>query len=74
MLGNLTGPHLLVIAAILLLLFGAARLPALARSVGQSAKIFRSEMKSDTPSAEQPSETANAVPSPAPSAAGSATP
>ena len=30
---------------IVLLLFGATKLPALAKSVGQSAKIFKSEMK-----------------------------
>ena len=61
MLGNLTGWHLLIIVAILLLLFGATKLPALARSVGQSAKIFRAEMKSDSPAAEQPVETASPV-------------
>ncbi|MCU1571477.1 MAG: Sec-independent protein translocase subunit [Naasia sp.] len=44
MLGNLGGWHLLVILAIVLLLFGAAKLPALARSVGQSTRIFKSEM------------------------------
>lgn len=45
MFGNLTGWHLLIIVAIVLLLFGATRLPALARSIGQSTKIFREEMK-----------------------------
>lgn len=49
MLGNLTGWHLLIIVAIVLLLFGATRLPALARSIGQSTKIFREEMKSEPP-------------------------
>jgi sec-independent protein translocase protein TatA len=48
MFGNLTGWHLLIIVAIVLLLFGATRLPALARSIGQSTKIFREEMKSVT--------------------------
>jgi sec-independent protein translocase protein TatA len=52
MFGNLTGWHLLIIVAIVLLLFGATRLPALARSIGQSTKIFREEMKSDTPAAD----------------------
>ena len=52
MFGNLTGWHLLIIVAIVLLLFGATRLPALARSIGQSTKIFREEMKSDAPAAE----------------------
>ncbi len=45
MLGNLNGWHLLIILAVILLLFGAAKLPALAKSVGQSARVFRSEMK-----------------------------
>jgi len=45
MLGNLTGWHLVVILAVLLLLFGAPKLPGLARSVGQSMRIFRSEVK-----------------------------
>ena len=54
MFGNLTGWHLLIIVAIVLLLFGATRLPALARSIGQSTKIFREEMKTDTPAAEPP--------------------
>ena len=48
MFGNaFTGWHLLLILAVVLLLFGAAKLPALAKSVGQSAKVLRKEMKSD---------------------------
>ncbi len=39
------GWHLLIILAIVLLLFGAPKLPALARSIGQSMKIFRKEMR-----------------------------
>ncbi|MGX5680521.1 Sec-independent protein translocase subunit TatA [Schumannella luteola] len=45
MLGNLTGWHLVVILLIVLLLFGAPKLPGLARSIGQSMRIFRSEVK-----------------------------
>ena len=45
MLNNLGGPHLLIILAIVILIFGAAKLPALAKSVGQSVKIFKGEMK-----------------------------
>ena len=45
MLGNLTGWHLVVVLAIVLLLFGAPKLPGLARSLGQSMRIFRSEVK-----------------------------
>jgi sec-independent protein translocase protein TatA len=55
MFSNLTGWHALVVLAIVLLLFGATRLPALARSLGQSAKAFRSEIKSDdVPPADPP--------------------
>lgn len=45
MLGNLTGWHFLIILAVILLLFGAAKLPALAKSMGQSARVFKGEMK-----------------------------
>ncbi|MEU1970297.1 Sec-independent protein translocase subunit TatA [Microbacterium sp. NPDC019599] len=45
MLGNLNGWHLLILLAVILLLFGAAKLPALAKSVGQSARVFKGEMK-----------------------------
>lgn len=45
MLGNLSGWHLLIILAVILLLFGAAKLPALAKSMGQSARVFKGEMK-----------------------------
>ncbi|CAN5136530.1 hypothetical protein BH11ACT3_BH11ACT3_08340 [soil metagenome] len=47
MLGNLTGWHFLIVLAIILLLFGATKLPALAKSVGQSAKVLRNELKDD---------------------------
>jgi sec-independent protein translocase protein TatA len=45
MLQGLTGWHLLIILAVVLLLFGAAKLPALAKSMGQSARVFKGEMK-----------------------------
>lgn len=45
MLGGLTGWHLLVLVLVILLLFGAAKLPALAKSMGQSARLFKGEMK-----------------------------
>ena len=47
--GNLTGWHLLVIVFLVLLLFGAPKLPGLAKSVGQSMKIFKAEIKTDKP-------------------------
>jgi sec-independent protein translocase protein TatA len=44
-MGALGWPHLLIILAVILLLFGAAKLPALAKSLGQSARVFKGEMK-----------------------------
>ena len=44
--GNLSGPTLIVILFIVLLLFGAPKLPALARSLGQSMKILKKEVTS----------------------------
>ncbi|CAM5470974.1 twin-arginine translocase TatA/TatE family subunit [Leifsonia shinshuensis] len=44
MLANLGGWHLLVILAVVLLLFGATRLPALSKGLGQSIRIFRKEV------------------------------
>lgn len=42
---NLGAPEILIILAIVLLLFGANKLPDLARSMGRSARIFKSEVK-----------------------------
>ena len=39
--------HWWVILIIVVLLFGAPKLPALARSMGQSMKIFRSEISNN---------------------------
>ncbi|GGM64500.1 Sec-independent protein translocase subunit TatA [Microbacterium saperdae] len=47
MFGNaFSGWHLLILLAVVLLLFGAAKLPRLAQSVGQSMRVFKSEVKS----------------------------
>lgn len=42
---NLGGWEIVIILGILLLLFGAKRLPDMARSIGQSARVFKGEMK-----------------------------
>lgn len=44
---GLGAPELIVILVILLVLFGAKKLPELARSIGSSAKELRSSMKDD---------------------------
>lgn len=66
-MGAFGWPHLLVILAVILLLFGAAKLPALAKSVGQSARVFRGEMKAmKEDDAAAPSTATTVAPSPAP--------
>lgn len=57
MFGNaFSGWHLVIILVIVLLLFGAPKLPGLAKSVGQSMRIFKSEVKSMKAEGEDPSE------------------
>jgi sec-independent protein translocase protein TatA len=68
---NLTGWHFLILALVVLLIFGATRLPALAKSMGQSMKIFKNEIKSDDP-AENADGTAKAE-APKPEDAGTST-
>jgi len=48
-LRDLGGVHLLIIVLILVLLFGATRLPAVSKGIAQSVRIFRKEVskKSD---------------------------
>ncbi|WP_243227831.1 twin-arginine translocase TatA/TatE family subunit [Microbacterium sp. CIAB417] len=66
-MGAFGWPHLLVILAVILLLFGAAKLPALAKSVGQSARVFRGEMKAmKEDDAAAPSPVTNTAPAPTP--------
>ena len=51
-MGGLQGWHLVIIVILALLLFGAPKLPGLAKSMGQSLRIFKSEvrqMKDDDP-------------------------
>ncbi|OIH84200.1 Sec-independent protein translocase TatA [Arthrobacter sp. UCD-GKA] len=44
-MGGIQGWHLVIIVILALLLFGAPKLPGLARSVGQSLRIFKSEVR-----------------------------
>ncbi|MDQ1577160.1 MAG: sec-independent protein translocase protein TatA [Microbacteriaceae bacterium] len=52
------GWHLLIILAVVLLLFGAPKLPGLAKSIGQSMRIFRNEVKSMKDEDAKPTENA----------------
>ena len=45
MFGKLGAPEILLILVVLVLLFGAKRLPGMARSLGQSLRIIKSETK-----------------------------
>ena len=66
-MGSLSPWHWAILAVVVVLLFGAKRLPDAARSLGKSMRIFKSEireMQTDN-KAETPSiETAAAVPQP----------
>ena len=42
---NIRGPELLILVLVIVVLFGAKRLPDAARSVGRSLRIFKSETK-----------------------------
>jgi sec-independent protein translocase protein TatA len=57
---NLGAPELLLILLVLVLLFGAKKLPDISRSLGRSMRIFKSEVKQmkddDEPSAPPVSE------------------
>lgn len=68
MFNGLTGWHLLVLVLVVLLLFGAAKLPALAKSMGQSARVFKGEMKAmkdeDGKSDQTATDVPNATPAP----------
>ena len=80
MFGNFKGWEILIIIALILLLFGAKRLPDAARGLGRSMRIFKAETKGLAADAEAgassaaPTGTAAAAPvAPAqPAAAGTA--
>ena len=62
LIGGLGTPELLIILAVLILLFGAAKLPELARGSGRALRIFKAETKGlmdddddDTPDSTQSS-------------------
>lgn len=47
LIGMPGGPELIVIALVLVLLFGGAKIPALMRGMGQGIREFRKELRGD---------------------------
>lgn len=70
MLSGLQGWEWIILLVIILLLFGAPKLPGLAKSLGQSFKILKAESKSDKAATkpadadEPPSATTETTPKP----------
>ncbi|KAB1989368.1 Sec-independent protein translocase subunit TatA [Streptomyces populi] len=61
MFGRLGAPEIILILVVIILLFGAKKLPDMARSLGKSARILKSEAKAmkeeggaQAPAAQQP--------------------
>lgn len=63
---GLRGQELIIILVIVLLLFGARKLPDLARSLGASAKEFRKGIEQGNSEEEEASEDGGDKPAPAP--------
>ncbi len=63
-MGALSPTHWLIIVGVLVVLFGAKRLPDAARSLGRSARILKSEVK-DMQADPSSSESAEEAPRPA---------
>ncbi|MDG4864450.1 Sec-independent protein translocase subunit TatA [Streptomyces sp. T-3] len=61
MIGNLKPLEIVLIIAVILLLFGAKKLPDMARSLGKSARILKSEAKAMKKDGEEPTTTPNAT-------------
>lgn len=72
MLQQLRGPELLILLLLLVLLFGARRLPDAARGLGRSLRIFKAETKGLTAEATDatPSAPPTATPAEPPAAQG----
>jgi sec-independent protein translocase protein TatA len=74
-MGEFSAWHLLILAGVFVLLFGARRLPDGARALGRSLRIFKTEVKGlhddepatpPTTATATPSTPAGALPAPAP--------
>jgi sec-independent protein translocase protein TatA len=74
-MGAMSPTHWLIVIGVLVLLFGAKKLPDLARSVGQSTRVLRGEMRGLRDDEEKP-DSSSAAPTAveAPSSADTTTP
>jgi sec-independent protein translocase protein TatA len=63
MFGRLSGWELVIILVILLLLFGARKLPDLARSVGESARELRAGFREGTDGEDETEDSSTDAPS-----------
>jgi len=65
-----SAPHIIILLIVVVLLFGATRLPRAAKSLGQSMRIFKHEVQGlssdDNSSAANPPPAVNALPAPDP--------
>jgi sec-independent protein translocase protein TatA len=53
-MGEIIGPDLLIILAVVALLFGSSQLPKLARSLGSASKEFRKGLADGEPDEQSP--------------------
>lgn len=53
LIGFMGGQELLVVALVLLVLFGGTKIPSLMRGMGQGIREFRKELKSSSPDEEE---------------------
>ena len=44
-MGSIGAPEIIIVAVVAILLFGAAKLPIFAKSLGESLRIFKKELK-----------------------------
>ena len=81
-MGSLGGWEIVILLVVVVALFGAKRLPDMARSIGQSARVFKGEMKGLRDDEKSPEPVPPVVeqkvdeprPAPRPETPGSATP
>ena len=60
-MGRIGMPELLIILGIIVLIFGARRIPELMRGLGEGIRTFKEGMSSDSPRASEPAKPAPPV-------------